>query len=179
MRIITGSLGGRQFDAPSGHKTHPMSEKARGAIFSALGDIEGLTVLDTYAGSGALSYEAISRGAKYAVAIELDKSAQKIIQGNMESLKLADNMTLFPGNWRRWSNKQQNQTFDIVFCDPPYDRVLIRDIQRLSNHVKPQGLLVLSWPGHLKADDLDGFTRLKVKSFGDAQLVFYRRTSVK
>ena len=62
MRIIAGSLGGRVFKAPSGHRTHPMSEKIRGAIFNALGDISDLTVLDAFTGSGALCFEAVSRG---------------------------------------------------------------------------------------------------------------------
>ena len=60
MRVISGKFGGQLFDAPKGHRTHPMSEKVRGALFSVLGDISGLTVLDAFAGSGALSIEAIS-----------------------------------------------------------------------------------------------------------------------
>jgi 16S rRNA (guanine966-N2)-methyltransferase len=54
MRIISGRLGGRQFEAPKGHKTHPMSEKMRGALFNVLGDISGLNVFDAYGGSGAM-----------------------------------------------------------------------------------------------------------------------------
>lgn len=177
MRIVAGYLGGRQFEAPKTNRTHPMSEKARGAVFSVLGDINGLAVLDAYSGSGALSLESISRGAKSAVAIELDKTAQKSIRANIESLDVADKMTLFPGNWRRWSNQHQSQLFDIVLCDPPYDRVLIQDIQKLGQHVKEDGLLVLSWPGHLKADELTGFRALKTNHFGDSQLVFYRKIS--
>lgn len=176
MRVITGLLGGRQFDSPSGHKTHPMSEKARGALFGVLGDIKGLTVLDPFAGSGALSYEAISRGAKSSVMIELDKSAQKAIHKNVEKLELEEKVSLFPGNCLSWSDRHTDMLFDLVLCDPPYDRILIRSIQKLGRHVKPKGLLVLSWPGHLKADQLTNFEQLKVNTMGDAQLIFYRRT---
>lgn len=176
MRVIAGALGGRQFSSPPGHRTHPMSEKARGALFAVLGDIEGLTVLDTYSGSGALAYEAISRGAKFVEAIELDKAAQKTILANVESLELSQKITLFPGNCIRWSERNKTRLFDLVLCDPPYDRVLIRDIQKLSNHVNPSGILVLSWPGHLKADNLEGFVILKIKTLGDAQLIFYRQS---
>ncbi len=56
MRVISGFLGGRNFESPHGHRTHPMSEKVRGAIFGALGDIKGLTVLDAFSGSGRISY---------------------------------------------------------------------------------------------------------------------------
>lgn len=175
MRVISGKLGGRRFESPKGHRTHPMSEKARGALFSALGDIGELTVLDAYAGSGALGYEAISRGAESVIAIELDKTAQKAIQANLELLDIEDKVTLFPGSCKQWSQRNVNKQFDLVLCDPPYDRVLIRDIQKMGRHVKGEGLLVLSWPGNLKADELDGFEKLKVSPLGDAQLVFYRR----
>ena len=69
MRVIAGRLGGRLFDSPHTRRTHPMSDKARGALFNMLGDIEGMHVLDPFAGTGALSFEAISRGAASALAI--------------------------------------------------------------------------------------------------------------
>ncbi|MES2970852.1 MAG: 16S rRNA (guanine(966)-N(2))-methyltransferase RsmD [Patescibacteria group bacterium] len=177
MRVISGELGGREFTAPTGHRTHPMADKVRGALFNMLGDVSGLTVLDPFAGSGALSFEAISRGASSAIAIELDKGAQKLIQGNIQLLHLSGQVTLVSGNCLRWSSRFSKQLFDLVLCDPPYDRLLIRDIQKLSVHVKAGGLLVMSWPGHLKAEELVGFEQIKVKSYGDAQLVFYRRIS--
>lgn len=175
MRIIAGYLGGRQFDSPKGHRTHPMSEKVRGALFNMLGDIKGLTVLDPFAGSGALSFEAVSRGALSALAIEMDKSAQECIRRNTDLLGLTETVTMFSGNCLRWSPRNVKVQFDLVLCDPPYDRILIRSIQKMVGHVKPGGILVLSWPGHLKADQLVGCEQLKISSYNDAQLVFYRR----
>ena len=124
MRVISGSLGGRQFDAPAGHRTHPMGDKQRGALFNTLGDITGLTVLDLYAGSGALSFEAISRGALRATAIELDKSAQDAIVKNIHSLGLEGKVTLASSRVASWSKKHITEWFDVVLCDPPYDRGL-------------------------------------------------------
>ena len=63
MRIIAGTLKGQQFQTPHSHKTHPMGDKIRGALFNVLGDIEGLSFLDAFSGSGALAFEAASRGA--------------------------------------------------------------------------------------------------------------------
>jgi len=94
MRIIAGRLGGRLFDSPHSHKTHPMSDKARGALFNILGDISGMSVLDPFAGTGAISFEAVSRGAAGAVAIELDKQAQKVITANIASLGLIHEVKL-------------------------------------------------------------------------------------
>lgn len=105
MRVIAGTLGGRQFESPKGHKTHPMGDKQRGALFNTLGDISGLTVLDLYAGSGALSFEAISRGAARATAVELDKSAQETIAANIYSLALEDKVTLASSRVASWAQK--------------------------------------------------------------------------
>ncbi|HSX23852.1 MAG TPA: RsmD family RNA methyltransferase [Candidatus Saccharimonadales bacterium] len=177
MRIIAGRLGGQQFTSPHSHRTHPMSDKVRGALFNMLGDVAGLTILDPYGGTGALSFEALSRGAAHATLIELDKSAQKVIQKNIETLGLQDKVTFIPGNCMRWSSRYPTQQFDLALVDPPYDAVLIRDIARLGNHVKPDGLLVLSWPGHLKPESLSGFEAIKINTYGDAQLIFYRKSA--
>jgi 16S rRNA (guanine966-N2)-methyltransferase len=175
MRVIAGILGGRAFDAPKGHTTHPMSEKARGGLFNALGDIQGLTVLDMFAGSGALSYEAISRGAKSAIAVDSDKTATNTIIKNLEGLAIADRVTVVKANCSGWSNNNQNKRFDLVLCDPPYDAVQTTLIQKLVRHVLPSGMLVLSWPKSLEIVALSGMELIKAQSYGDAQLAFYRK----
>jgi 16S rRNA (guanine966-N2)-methyltransferase len=175
MRIIAGTLGGRIFDSPETGNTHPMGEKPRGAIFNALGDIEGLTVLDAYAGSGALGFEAISRGAKSVVAVELDKQAYKTIVDNIFSLGLEDNVHAVISTMRAWSNKNQNLMVDIAICDPPYDAVLALEIERLVKHIKKNGLLVLSWPSKLQAPIMPGCTILSEKKYAGARIVFYRK----
>ena len=71
MRIIAGRLGGRRIEAPEGLETRPTSDRVREALFSRLGYVQGARVLDLYAGTGALGLEAISRGAKRAVFVEM------------------------------------------------------------------------------------------------------------
>ena len=102
MRVIAGRLGGRNFASPHGNKTHPMSDKVRGALFNSLGDIEGLRCLDAFAGTGALAFEAISRGATTALALENDPSAQRTIDENIKELKLYRQVKLVKaaaGSW--------------------------------------------------------------------------------
>lgn len=176
MRIIAGELGGRIFDSPETGNTHPMGEKPRGAIFNALGDIEGLTVLDAYSGSGALGFEAISRGAKSAVAVEFDKQAYKTIVNNIFKLELEDKVHAVLSTMRAWSNKNQNLTVDIAICDPPYDAVLALEIERLLKHVKKMGILVLSWPSKLKAPILPGSEIVNEKEYAGAKIIFYRKS---
>lgn len=175
MRIIAGWLGGRIFDSPHGHRTHPMSEKMRGAIFGALGDIKGLTVFDAFAGSGALALEAISRGAVSAVAVEVDPAAHKVITKNITDLGIEDRVKVVRAYAGAWSTRHQAQLFDIILLDPPYDNIPYRDLKRMPRHLKDDGVLVLSWPGKIDPLTFDDFTIVQEKNYGDGQLIFYKR----
>jgi 16S rRNA (guanine966-N2)-methyltransferase len=175
MRVIAGYLGGRNFAGPRGHRTHPMSDKMRGALFGALGDIKGLSVLDAFAGSGALAIEAISRGAKHATAIEVDKSAHTVIKANLKELNLQDRIKATRAFAGAWSTRNQAQLFDLILLDPPYDDIPYRDLKKLPRHLKPDGVMVLSWPGKMERLKFPGFEVIQSKRYGDSQLVFYRR----
>lgn len=177
MRVIAGRLGGRLFDSPGTNRTHPMSDKARGALFNVLGDIDGLTVLDAFAGSGALSFEAVSRGAAHALAIESDKPAQRIIAANIRALNVSAHVRLISATVNAWLQTAAPTTFDIVLCDPPYDDLQLSLIQRLATErVAAGGLLVLSWPGNAEAPAFDDFSVVTQRGYGDMQLLFYRRS---
>ncbi len=175
MRIISGTLGGRVFEAPRGHKTHPMGDKQRGALFNTLGDINDLTVLDLYAGSGALSFEAISRGATRATAVELDKTAQEAIAHNIHSLGLEDKVTLASSRVASWSKKHITDWYDVVLCDPPYDRVLENSVQKLTTHIARGGIFVLSWPTHLEVPQFKDLELIKSSAYANARLIFYKK----
>jgi 16S rRNA (guanine966-N2)-methyltransferase len=178
MRVIAGTLGGRQFDSPKSIKTHPMSDKVRGGLFNILGDIGGLTVLDAFAGSGALSFEAISRGAASAVAIDNDRAAQKVIANNTHALDLRGRVKLITASASAWlQTSNPEDTFDIVLCDPPYSDLQPNLLVRLSERVAPDGLLVLSWPTSQEPLGIEGMEQVEVRSYGDATLVFYRRSA--
>lgn len=151
-----------------------MSDRIRGALFNTLGDIEGLTLLDAFAGTGAISFEAISRGAASAFMIELDKPAQVAISDNIVNLGVEDRASLVKANCFGWSNRNQDRQFDLVIADPPFDLLLETALQRLVRHVKKGGLFVVSWPGKLNVPPLKGMTPISVKTYGDAQLIFYR-----
>jgi 16S rRNA (guanine966-N2)-methyltransferase len=178
MRIIAGYLGGREYKTPRGHKTHPMSEKAKGALFNVLGDIEGLTFLDAFAGSGALALEAVSRGAASVAAIEKDGPAHSVIDDNVKDLKVGDKIKVSRANAGGWSIHNMEKRFDIVLLDPPYDHLQLDLLQTLiKRHVKKGGLAVLSFPGTEAIPDFDGVEVAADKNYGDIQLVFYRKKS--
>jgi 16S rRNA (guanine966-N2)-methyltransferase len=175
MRVIAGSLGGRNFNASHGFRTHPMSEKMRGALFNALGDISGMTVLDAFAGTGALSIESISRGAASAMAIELDGEAFNTVLQNIAVLELTDKMQALRKNISGWSRNHKELQYDIVLCDPPYNDIRPNVLQYLAENVKTSGVYVLSWPGKEPIREFKGLSLLSNSSYGDSQLVFYRK----
>lgn len=177
MRIVAGTLKGRQLHEPHSRGTHPMAEKVRGALFNVLGDVEGLTFLDAFAGSGALAFEAVSRGAAKVVAIEKDRSAHSVIDKNVSELRLKDRVDAVRANAGGWSIHNMEKQFDIVILAPPYGNLqesLLRTLAK--RHVKSGGILVLDWPGKIEVPEFEGLKQVSTKAYGDAQLVFYRKT---
>jgi len=178
MRVISGSLKGRNFTSPNTSRTHPMSDKIRGALFNTLGDIDGLTVLDPFAGSGAVSFEAISRGAASALLIEADKPAQQAIEQSIRDLHVQTVAKLIKANCSSWSDTNPAQQLDLVLADPPYDNVQMVVLGKLVRHVVPGGLFVLSFPGSESLPTFDGCELIVNKTYGDARLLFYRAADV-
>ena len=174
MNVIAGYLGGRSITTPRGNRTKPMAERVRGALFNKL-EVTGKSVLDPYAGSAALSVEALSRGASSALAIESDKQAQRAIENNIEALNIAEKLTLVSANCLSWSKLNVDKRFDILLLDPPYDSFNLDSIQTLSRHLSTNGIMVLSYPGRREAvPNVDGVVVVDARSYGDAALAFYR-----
>lgn len=173
MRIIAGSLGGRTFDSPGTHRTHPMSDKMRGAMFNILGELSGLHVLDAFGGSGALAFESISRGAETALILENDKTAQQTIERNVKALRLARPARLVKAAAAAWMSTNPGVQFDIVLCDPPYDDLQPNTLNLLAARVKPGGVLALSFPAGQEPPEFAGLNQAKRQHYGDAQLIFY------
>lgn len=177
MRVIAGYLGSRQFDAPDGFTTHPMGERIRGALFNSLGDLAGKTVLDAFAGSGALSFEAVSRGAAQAIALERDRRAQKVIEKNIQTLQLEGKVKLIKAPAGAWSETNSDAAFDLILCDPPYNKLQLSTVSKLTKHLKSNGLMVLSYPGRESAPTVNGVVVVDNSLYGDAALAFYRKAT--
>jgi 16S rRNA (guanine966-N2)-methyltransferase len=122
MRVVAGALGGRRLRTPRGSATRPTSERIREAVFSILGDIEGARVLDLYAGSGALGFEALSRGASHATFVESAPAALTAIEQNAKALGLEASCRVVRADVGVWLARSPvaSDTYDLVFIDPPY-----------------------------------------------------------
>lgn len=172
MRVIAGTLGGRIFGSPHGNRTHPMSDKMRGALFNMLGDLSGLTVLDAFAGSGALSYEAASRGAASVIAIERDKNAQTAISENIATLRLNNSVKLVCANANSWCDTTSIM-FSLILLDPPYDSLQYSLLEKLATRLEPGGRLALSWPGKQDPPPLPPLELVSSRQYGDSSLHLY------
>jgi 16S rRNA (guanine966-N2)-methyltransferase len=118
LRVVAGSYKGRRLSAPRGMRTRPTADRVREALFSMLGDVGGARVLDLYAGSGALGIEALSRGAESALFVEREPRAVAAIERNLASLGVEARVAR--QDVLRFLARADG-TFDLVFCDPPYD----------------------------------------------------------
>ncbi|MBE6472023.1 MAG: 16S rRNA (guanine(966)-N(2))-methyltransferase RsmD [Coriobacteriaceae bacterium] len=126
MRIVAGTHRGRVVDAPDGSDTRPTTDRVREALFSTLfsirGGFDGAVVLDAFAGSGALGFEALSRGAACAVFYEKSRSAANVVRKNAKSLGFsADQAHVVEADAMAHMRKPPaGAGFDLVFLDPPY-----------------------------------------------------------
>ncbi|MFK7985158.1 MAG: RsmD family RNA methyltransferase [Sandaracinaceae bacterium] len=126
MRIVGGTLSGRRFSGPKGDKTRPTSERVREAIASALvsrGALADAVVLDLWAGTGALAFEALSRGAERAVLVERDKRTADAIGRAAGELGLGGQTDVRRLDLDKTGWSAGLGAFDLVFCDPPYRRI--------------------------------------------------------
>lgn len=130
MRIIAGEFRSRILIAPKGSVTRPTTDRARESLFNVLNNLiafDRIRVLDLYAGSGAFSFEALSRGAKHATLVERDRHAIIAIDANAKSLNIKDYVSVFHSDVLAFLRKQSKQ-FDLVFADAPYDDEQSREL---------------------------------------------------
>jgi 16S rRNA (guanine(966)-N(2))-methyltransferase RsmD len=123
MRIGSGEMRGRRLHAPRGERTRPTSGRLKKSLFDVLaGRLPGARVLDLYAGSGALAFEALSRGAEHAVVVERNRKACESIRRNAFELRLSDRVDILAMDVSSGLSKlrHRGERFDVIFADPPY-----------------------------------------------------------
>lgn len=175
MRINSGKLGGRIIYSPNTRSTRPMTDKVRGALFDILGPIDGFMVLDAYAGSGALGFESISRGADRVIAIESGKQAINAITKNVAGLDLGFQYQLVPSKVESWLARKPDYIFDLIFFMPPYS-IFDREIaERVGSLLGQDGTLVIEFSRQQTPAELEHFRLVQARDYGDQKLAFYQR----
>lgn len=181
MRIIAGELRSRRLHTPDNDKTRPTTDRSRETLFNVLEnliDIEGSRVLDLFAGSGAVAFEALSRGAAEAVLVEKDRQAIESIRINIEDLELKDQVKLITKDAYA-SIAWLNGDFNFVFVDAPY-----RDIRSTveiplmllgSTLLRPGALVVVEHSAHTLMEVPAGAKLVKNLKVGEAAFTMFVR----
>jgi len=121
IRIIAGDFKGRRIKTPATDKVRPTADRVREAWFNILqGSIPGARVLDLFAGSGALGFEALSRGAVSVDFVEKHTASLRVIHANADILNVADQVTIHRTDAMRFTERLQQRAYDVAFADPPY-----------------------------------------------------------
>jgi 16S rRNA (guanine966-N2)-methyltransferase len=122
VRIIAGTNKGARIYAPKGHDTRPTSDRAREAAFNLIGPVDDATVLDLFAGSGAMGLEALSRGAASAVFVENDREARRTIDRNLDKLGFTGARVVPQDALRALATEAAaGRRYDLVLVDAPYE----------------------------------------------------------
>lgn len=186
MRIIAGTLKGRTIRTPEGQNTRPTSDRARESLFNVLAHapwapgLEGARIIDAFAGSGALGFEAISRGAAFCLFVETEAAARGCIRDNVEAFQLFGNTRVHRRSATDLGPKPAGlgAPFDLVFMDPPYAMGLVPlalDQLATGQWLAPEALVVAETGSHEPPLVAPGWTMLDERTYGAARVSFLRR----
>jgi 16S rRNA (guanine966-N2)-methyltransferase len=171
MRLTGGRWGGRSLRSAHG-TVRPTSDRVRESIFARLGDLEGASVLDLYAGTGALGLEALSRGARALVCVEREPRCLAALRANIEDLNVFKAVEVIPGEARSALLRlgRSGSRFDLVLLDPPYAS---DEVERALAGIQEQNLLelgamvVIERSRRHALPDLAGLQVLDERRYGD------------
>ena len=178
MRIISGIRRGHKLHEFGGYDIRPTTDRVKEAIFSMIAPyIGGATVLDMFAGSGALSFEMLSRGAAHAVLIDKDKRSVDVIKKNAVSLGFCDMCEIVTCSSFDYV-KRCNEKFDVIFLDPPYNKGFITEaLGAIAENgiLSDDGIIVLESDSTDFKDEYDGLEMMKQKKYGRTYITIYRQ----
>ena len=181
VRVVAGSAGGIPLEIPR-TDIRPTMDRVRGAIFSSLGDlVPGASVLDLFAGSGALGIEALSRGAASAVFVESNPKCVASITRNLAKTRLAGDVRRLDV-FKFLASAHPATPFDVIFADPPYckrpdDRDFTAELFRAGNLrslLAPDGILVLEQAPGARLQLPGGWGLLRQRKYGSTEVLFLR-----
>lgn len=173
MRIIAGSAKGLKLNTLDGLKTRPTADRVKEALFSSLTEkLYGASVLDAFAGSGALGIESLSRGAFKAVFCENDKDALILCRKNLEKARLSDKGEVLFQDAVSYI-KKDGEKFDIIFVDPPYASGLYGEfLMYAKKRLSPGGVIVLEYEEKNAPDIFGDYVEIKKKRYGRVNLSY-------
>ncbi len=182
LSVLSGRYKGQKIVSPNSSATHPMGAREKLALFNVLQPyLEGAQVLDTYAGSGALGIEALSRGAASVVFVERSHRVADVIRQNLAELRAKYQDAEFTAEVlardlsRPEAVADLSGQFSLVLADPPYDHFVPAAIQNLVSTLQPEGILALSYPAKVSVPEFDGLKLFSNRRYAAAGIAIYQR----
>lgn len=181
MRVITGTAKGIVLKTPDGMLTRPTAERVKEALFSAIQfDLPGARVLDLFAGTGQLGIEALSRGAKEAVFVDMRKEVCAMVKENLRRTHFLDQSQVVQSDYMGYLERKA-APFDIIFLDPPYAEVFLENaIKRISeiDILRNGGIIVAERPvGKELPGIYPGLSRSRDYKYGKTLIAIFRKES--
>ena len=177
MRIIAGAKRGHKLYEFEGKDIRPTTDRVKESMFNLIQDhIFGSRVLDLFAGSGALCFEALSRGAEFGVLVDKDKNSLELIRKNNASLGF-DNLDIVESEAMDFLDRAKS-VFSLIFLDPPYNKGFIAPvIQKIldKNILSEDGIIVLESDFSDEHGDFEGLIKYKQKKYGRSYVTVYKR----
>jgi 16S rRNA (guanine966-N2)-methyltransferase len=183
MRIVGGKFKGLNLATPADQATRPTSDRVREAIFNILAhgiaglELDGARVLDLFAGTGALGFEALSRGGRHCQFVDESAEARGLVRTNADKLGVIGQCKI----WRRDATDlglcAPVAKFDLVFCDPPYDKGLgVKALQALVQGLwlNDGAIVVLEEINKAEVQEIAGLTLIDERDYGETKVRFYR-----
>ena len=178
MRIIAGSARGRTIDAPQGRDTRPTLDRVRENVFNILQmKVRGAKVLDLFSGSGAMAFEAISRGAAEAVLVDIDRAANAVQRQNAAKLRMEGQCRILQCDWQMAIRQltATGERFQVIFLDPPY---AMHDMVPVMEAMRPllaeDAVILLEHEAKVFPATPDGFELYDSRKYGIAGVSFFR-----
>jgi len=177
MRIISGSKRGHKLFEFDGMDIRPTTDRVKESMFNLIQDfVSESVVLDLFAGSGALCFEALSRGAEFGVLVDMDKNSLALIKKNSDALGFS-NLEIVNSEAMNFLDSTKKE-FSLIFLDPPYNKGFIAPVIRKivdKSILAKDGIIVLESDFSDEHGDFEGLIKLKQKKYGRSYVTVYKR----
>lgn len=179
MRIISGSRRGRKLIDFDGMAIRPTTDRVKESVFNLIQEfIANSNVLDLFGGSGALSLEALSRGAEHALIIDNDKKSLNVIEKNVALTGFEDQVEILFADATRFLS-ETNKKFDIIFLDPPYNKGFVLPVLKAISEkelLSDSGIAVLESDFRDDHGEISGLDILKQRKYGRTYVTIYKKS---
>lgn len=182
MRIIAGRFRGRKLTNFKADHIRPTTDRIKESIFNKLqGYVDGARVLDLFSGTGNLTCEAVSRGAREVDAVELSKKSARIIRENLQLLGIEKEVRLHLEDVLKYLARYKGEPYDLIFADPPFTEKLADQVLEAlarSEAVGPETIIMIEASSHETVkDSYPGLERTDLRDYGDKSVSFWQKSN--